>query len=230
MPVQISPAVHLMTTVWCFSPGPHADKASGCQNLQCGFRACCRSGEWPRPPSPPLPPIQSLLNPSPPPSSPLFFALYPGNYTGCRVSMSVWHVSGRWNFSSCLSSPFQSHWVDRPLGKRRWWKMSRVLLLFSKFKTTGKRILWKPSAFFFLGLKHLSSLNISKWHQSKSFTSKAPCLNAYWLAPPPLWPLSSRRSFQTQSAAVRCTPQTWDQYWHNCREVTTRLAAESEAS
>ncbi|XP_075901561.1 F-box/LRR-repeat protein 5 isoform X1 [Nelusetta ayraudi] len=25
--------------------GPHADKASGCQNLQCGFRACCRSGE-----------------------------------------------------------------------------------------------------------------------------------------------------------------------------------------
>ena len=27
--------------------GPHADTASGCQNLQCGFRACCRSGEWP---------------------------------------------------------------------------------------------------------------------------------------------------------------------------------------
>nr|DBA29302.1 TPA: hypothetical protein GDO54_009540 [Pyxicephalus adspersus] len=25
--------------------GPHADTASGCQNLQCGFRACCRSGE-----------------------------------------------------------------------------------------------------------------------------------------------------------------------------------------
>ncbi|XP_062871710.1 F-box/LRR-repeat protein 5 [Trichomycterus rosablanca] len=25
--------------------GPHADRASGCQNLQCGFRACCRSGE-----------------------------------------------------------------------------------------------------------------------------------------------------------------------------------------
>merc|ERR1712202_21544 len=27
--------------------GPHADTASGCQNLQCGFRACCRSGECP---------------------------------------------------------------------------------------------------------------------------------------------------------------------------------------
>lgn len=26
--------------------GPHADRASGCQNLQCGFRVCCRSGEW----------------------------------------------------------------------------------------------------------------------------------------------------------------------------------------
>ncbi|KAM6132870.1 LOW QUALITY PROTEIN: F-box/LRR-repeat protein 5 [Pterocles gutturalis] len=25
--------------------GPHAETASGCQNLQCGFRACCRSGE-----------------------------------------------------------------------------------------------------------------------------------------------------------------------------------------
>ncbi|KAM6220690.1 F-box/LRR-repeat protein 5 isoform 7-T7 [Rhynchocyon petersi] len=25
--------------------GPHADTAGGCQNLQCGFRACCRSGE-----------------------------------------------------------------------------------------------------------------------------------------------------------------------------------------
>ncbi|XP_027001045.1 F-box/LRR-repeat protein 5 [Tachysurus fulvidraco] len=25
--------------------GPHADRASGCQNLQCGFRVCCRSGE-----------------------------------------------------------------------------------------------------------------------------------------------------------------------------------------
>ncbi|XP_051929821.1 F-box/LRR-repeat protein 5 [Hippocampus zosterae] len=25
--------------------GPYADTASGCQNLQCGFRACCRSGE-----------------------------------------------------------------------------------------------------------------------------------------------------------------------------------------
>ncbi|KAE8629190.1 hypothetical protein XENTR_v10000390 [Xenopus tropicalis] len=25
--------------------GPHAATASGCQNLQCGFRACCRSGE-----------------------------------------------------------------------------------------------------------------------------------------------------------------------------------------
>ncbi|XP_054590857.2 F-box/LRR-repeat protein 5 isoform X2 [Nothobranchius furzeri] len=25
--------------------GPHSDTASGCQNLQCGFRACCRSGE-----------------------------------------------------------------------------------------------------------------------------------------------------------------------------------------
>ncbi|XP_071010464.1 F-box/LRR-repeat protein 5 [Oncorhynchus clarkii lewisi] len=25
--------------------GPHADTASGCQNLQCGFRVCCRSGE-----------------------------------------------------------------------------------------------------------------------------------------------------------------------------------------
>ncbi|XP_069488035.1 F-box/LRR-repeat protein 5 [Ambystoma mexicanum] len=25
--------------------GPHADTASGCQNLQCGVRACCRSGE-----------------------------------------------------------------------------------------------------------------------------------------------------------------------------------------
>ncbi|XP_077572872.1 F-box/LRR-repeat protein 5 isoform X2 [Stigmatopora nigra] len=25
--------------------GPKADTASGCQNLQCGFRACCRSGE-----------------------------------------------------------------------------------------------------------------------------------------------------------------------------------------
>ncbi|XP_061636598.1 F-box/LRR-repeat protein 5 [Phyllopteryx taeniolatus] len=25
--------------------GPNADTASGCQNLQCGFRACCRSGE-----------------------------------------------------------------------------------------------------------------------------------------------------------------------------------------
>ncbi|XP_064419864.1 F-box/LRR-repeat protein 5 isoform X2 [Latimeria chalumnae] len=25
--------------------GPHAETASGCQNLQCGIRACCRSGE-----------------------------------------------------------------------------------------------------------------------------------------------------------------------------------------
>lgn len=34
-------------TFFCFHTGPHAETASGCQNLQCGFRACCRSGEWP---------------------------------------------------------------------------------------------------------------------------------------------------------------------------------------
>lgn len=37
----------LFSHVFYFHTGPHADTASGCQNLQCGFRACCRSGEWP---------------------------------------------------------------------------------------------------------------------------------------------------------------------------------------
>lgn len=102
----------------------------------------------PNPPSPPSHTKSPKKNPHLPTPPTLFFALYPGNNTGCRVSMSAWHVSGWWNFSNCLSSPFQSHSVDRPLlGKRRrWWKMSKVLLpFFSKFKSTGKRILWKPS-------------------------------------------------------------------------------------
>uniref|UniRef100_A0A8C2CSB6 F-box/LRR-repeat protein 5 n=1 Tax=Cyprinus carpio TaxID=7962 RepID=A0A8C2CSB6_CYPCA len=41
-------SVYFVVVFYMFSSGsagPHADKASGCQNLQCGFRACCRSGE-----------------------------------------------------------------------------------------------------------------------------------------------------------------------------------------
>ncbi|KAK5931422.1 hypothetical protein CgunFtcFv8_027570 [Champsocephalus gunnari] len=35
----------LITEVGLQELGPHGDTASGCQNLQCGFRVCCRSGE-----------------------------------------------------------------------------------------------------------------------------------------------------------------------------------------
>lgn len=53
--------VQQMTPVWFLSPGPHSDTASGCQNLQCGFRACCRSGEWPPPHLSPLPATRAAL-------------------------------------------------------------------------------------------------------------------------------------------------------------------------
>lgn len=39
--------IFFFSHLFCFCAGPHAETASGCQNLQCGFRACCRSGEWP---------------------------------------------------------------------------------------------------------------------------------------------------------------------------------------
>lgn len=72
--------------MWCLSPGPHADTASGCQNLQCGFRACCRSGEWSCR-APTLPKMSHLL----------VIALYPGN-TGCCILCHLENVSG-WNFN-----------------------------------------------------------------------------------------------------------------------------------
>lgn len=37
--------IFFFSHLFCFCAGPHAETASGCQNLQCGFRACCRSGE-----------------------------------------------------------------------------------------------------------------------------------------------------------------------------------------
>ncbi|KAG7488308.1 hypothetical protein MATL_G00032480 [Megalops atlanticus] len=44
--VSVCPALNDEHFYYCDNiNGPHADTASGCQNLQCGFRACCRSGE-----------------------------------------------------------------------------------------------------------------------------------------------------------------------------------------
>ncbi|KAI7793953.1 F-box/LRR-repeat protein 5 [Triplophysa rosa] len=44
--VSVCPALNMEHFYYCDNiNGPHADTASGCQNLQCGFRACCRSGE-----------------------------------------------------------------------------------------------------------------------------------------------------------------------------------------
>uniref|UniRef100_A0A8C1XHI5 F-box and leucine-rich repeat protein 5 n=1 Tax=Cyprinus carpio TaxID=7962 RepID=A0A8C1XHI5_CYPCA len=44
--VSVCPSLNIEHFYYCDNiNGPHADKASGCQNLQCGFRACCRSGE-----------------------------------------------------------------------------------------------------------------------------------------------------------------------------------------
>uniref|UniRef100_A0A9J7XXE4 F-box/LRR-repeat protein 5 n=1 Tax=Cyprinus carpio carpio TaxID=630221 RepID=A0A9J7XXE4_CYPCA len=44
--VTVCPSLNIEHFYYCDNiNGPHADKASGCQNLQCGFRACCRSGE-----------------------------------------------------------------------------------------------------------------------------------------------------------------------------------------
>lgn len=44
--VSASPALNIEHFYYCDNiNGPHADTASGCQNLQCGFRVCCRSGE-----------------------------------------------------------------------------------------------------------------------------------------------------------------------------------------
>ncbi|XP_065125079.1 F-box/LRR-repeat protein 5 isoform X2 [Paramisgurnus dabryanus] len=44
--VSACPALNMEHFYYCDNiNGPHADTASGCQNLQCGFRACCRSGE-----------------------------------------------------------------------------------------------------------------------------------------------------------------------------------------
>ncbi|XP_051517379.1 F-box/LRR-repeat protein 5 isoform X1 [Myxocyprinus asiaticus] len=44
--VSVCPALNIEHFYYCDNiNGPHADTASGCQNLQCGFRVCCRSGE-----------------------------------------------------------------------------------------------------------------------------------------------------------------------------------------
>uniref|UniRef100_A0AAY4CFL2 F-box/LRR-repeat protein 5 n=1 Tax=Denticeps clupeoides TaxID=299321 RepID=A0AAY4CFL2_9TELE len=44
--VSVCPALNDEHFYYCDNiNGPHADTASGCQNLQCGFRVCCRSGE-----------------------------------------------------------------------------------------------------------------------------------------------------------------------------------------
>uniref|UniRef100_A0A671PK90 F-box/LRR-repeat protein 5 n=1 Tax=Sinocyclocheilus anshuiensis TaxID=1608454 RepID=A0A671PK90_9TELE len=44
--VSVCPSLNIEHFYYCDNiNGPHADEASGCQNLQCGFRACCRSGE-----------------------------------------------------------------------------------------------------------------------------------------------------------------------------------------
>ncbi|XP_016111884.1 F-box/LRR-repeat protein 5 [Sinocyclocheilus grahami] len=44
--VSACPSLNIEHFYYCDNiNGPHADEASGCQNLQCGFRACCRSGE-----------------------------------------------------------------------------------------------------------------------------------------------------------------------------------------
>ncbi|XP_051955902.1 F-box/LRR-repeat protein 5-like isoform X2 [Xyrauchen texanus] len=44
--VSACPALNVEHFYYCDNiNGPHADTASGCQNLQCGFRVCCRSGE-----------------------------------------------------------------------------------------------------------------------------------------------------------------------------------------
>ncbi|XP_033015931.1 F-box/LRR-repeat protein 5 isoform X1 [Lacerta agilis] len=44
--VSVCPSLNPEHFYYCDNiNGPHAETASGCQNLQCGFRACCRSGE-----------------------------------------------------------------------------------------------------------------------------------------------------------------------------------------
>uniref|UniRef100_U3FWZ8 F-box/LRR-repeat protein 5 n=1 Tax=Micrurus fulvius TaxID=8637 RepID=U3FWZ8_MICFL len=44
--VSVCPSLNHEHFYYCDNiNGPHAETASGCQNLQCGFRACCRSGE-----------------------------------------------------------------------------------------------------------------------------------------------------------------------------------------
>ncbi|XP_026531649.1 F-box/LRR-repeat protein 5 [Notechis scutatus] len=44
--VSVCPSLNHEHFYYCDNiNGPHAGTASGCQNLQCGFRACCRSGE-----------------------------------------------------------------------------------------------------------------------------------------------------------------------------------------
>ncbi|XP_026854470.2 F-box/LRR-repeat protein 5 isoform X1 [Electrophorus electricus] len=44
--VSVCPTLNYEHFYYCDNiNGPHADMASGCQNLQCGFRACCRSGD-----------------------------------------------------------------------------------------------------------------------------------------------------------------------------------------
>ncbi|KAK1897316.1 F-box/LRR-repeat protein 5 [Dissostichus eleginoides] len=44
--VSVCPALNDEHFYYCDNiDGPHGDTASGCQNLQCGFRVCCRSGE-----------------------------------------------------------------------------------------------------------------------------------------------------------------------------------------
>ncbi|KAK5870425.1 hypothetical protein PBY51_025059 [Eleginops maclovinus] len=44
--VSVCPSLNDEHFYYCDNiDGPHGDTASGCQNLQCGFRVCCRSGE-----------------------------------------------------------------------------------------------------------------------------------------------------------------------------------------
>lgn len=140
------PAVHWMTPVCCLSPGPHADTASGCQNLQCGFRACCRSGEWSCPPP-------TLLK-CPPPTPSLLFALYPGNNTSCRV-LCQFKMFQDETLILPLSFPFQSHRREKPLKRKRGddeyvYKMCILLIFFLNWIITNKICL--ITKYFFSGV------------------------------------------------------------------------------
>lgn len=109
--------------MWCLSPGPHADTASGCQNLQCGFRACCRSGEWSCR-APTLPKMSHLL----------VIALYPGN-TGCcilcHLKKCFWMKLSFW---SCYF----------PI----WSILKRASSSFFQFENSKTGEVWRPSALF----------------------------------------------------------------------------------